>query len=260
MLKNIKSFLNYIDIGFAKSFLGVQSNASRVVKDRLMAKFDKDIDGYEFVIVCGLSTNSEIPKYDDNNAIGRSNGSGVYSSSYRLTVIPDVFNQIITRHYQEILNYLGKDFLYEPPLFFRTLHMPDSLKTYDVYSNIWHQDSHDGDRLLKIFVCLMDITQHDGPFIFLDRKATLKNWSELVERWDFKKISAIPEFSEQQFAVGVKGTYLILNTANCMHRASIPENYRDMMQITLYPKWRLAPDRKVYVFRDGVSLERSSCL
>lgn len=247
MFNGFKYFINYLDIGFSKAFLGSQSIARKVLKDRLMAKLNKDIDGREFAIVSGVSPSTDIPEFDDGIASGRSNGAGIYSSAYRVNVIPNVFKEIIASHHQEIAKYLGNGFLYEPPLFFRTLHMPDALATYDVYSNVWHHDSHDGDRLLKIFVCLMDIGKQDGPFMFLDRENTLKYWSELVERWDFEKIAAVPEFSEQQFAVGVKGTYLIINTANCMHRASIPQKYRDMMQITLYPNWCTAPDRKTYV-------------
>jgi hypothetical protein len=246
MFNSFKYFINYLDIGFSKAFLGSQSIARKVLKDRLMAKFNKDIDGREFAIVSGVSPSKDIPEFDDGIASCRSNGAGIYSSAYRVNEIPSVFKEIIASHHQEIVKYLGNGFLYEPPLFFRTLHMPDALANYDVYSNVWHHDSHDGDRLLKIFVCLMDIGRQDGPFMFLDRENTLKYWPELVERWDFAKIAAVPQFSEQQFAVGVKGTYLIINTANCMHRASIPQKYRDMMQITLYPKWCQSLDRKTY--------------
>ena len=226
--------------------MGSQSTARKVLKDRLMVKLNKGIDGREFEIVSGVSPSTDIPEFDYGIASGRSNGAGIYSSAYRVDAIPSVFKEIIASHHHEIVKYLGNDFLYEPSLFFRTMNMPDELTTYDVYSNVWHQDSHDGDRLLKIFVFLMDIGKQDGPFMFLDRENTLKYWPELVERWDFEKIAAVPEFSEQKFAVGAKGTYLIINTASCMHRASIPQKYRDMMQITLYPHWCQSLDRMTY--------------
>lgn len=247
MFNGLKYFINNLDVAFSKAFLGSQSTARKVLKDRLMAKLNKDIDGREFAIVSGASLTADIPEFDNGMACVRGNGAGAYSSAYHVDVIANIFKEIIAKHHQEIVKYLGSDFLYEPPLFFRTLHMPSALATYDVYSNIWHQDSHDGDRLLKIFVCLMDIGDQDGPFMFLNRENTLKYWPELVDRWDFKKIAAVPEFPEQQFTTGVKGTYLIINTANCMHRASIPQKYRDMMQITLYPKWRQSSDRKMYL-------------
>ena len=246
MFNGFKFLINYLDVGFSKAFMGSQSTARKVLKDRLMAKLDKDIDGREFAIVIGASPSTDIPEFEDSIASGRSNGAGIYSSAYRVDAIPSFIKEIIASQYQNIVKYLGNDFLFEPPLFFRTLSLPDALITYDVYSNVWHQDSHDGDLLLKIFVCLMDIEKQDGPFIFLDRENTLKYWQKLVERWDFEKIAAVPEFSEQKFLVGAKGAYLIINTANCMHRASIPQKYRDMMQITLYPKWCQSLDRKTY--------------
>ena len=43
-----------------------------------------------------------------------------------------------------------------------------------------------------------------------------------------------------------KGDYLIINTATCLHRASIPQSFRDMIQVTLYPNWRKKDSRSVY--------------
>ena len=246
MTSKLKLFANKLDVAISKSFLGSQSIARRVLKDRLMAAIRADIDGREFEIVTGNAPPQTIPDFDESLASGRGNSVGVFSKSYRVDYIPEVFHSIIEKHGREIDRYLGKDYLYEPPLFFRTFNMPKELEVYDVYSNVWHQDSHDGERLLKIFVCLMDIGKDDGPFMFLSRNDTLKHWPELMERWDFRKTAALPQYAEQQCATGPKGAYLIINTANCMHRASIPSNFRDMMQITLYPNWSRAPDRKVY--------------
>lgn len=243
-----------MDVAFSKAFFGCQSIARNVIKDRFQSALRGNSGHLDFQIMTGAVSADRIPMYDESKARGRSNGAGVYSSAYRANDIPSVFDEIIARHYKEIQRYLGKHFLYEEPLFFRTLNMPLALETYDVYSNVWHQDSHDGDRLLKIFVCLMDVNADDGPFMFLDRAATLRHWAVLAERWTFEKIGAVPYFPEQQYAVGSKGSYFILNTATCMHRASIPREYRDMMQITLYPSWRKAADRKVYA---GIDTDNS---
>lgn len=246
MTSKLKLFGNMLDVAFSKAFLGSQSIARKVLKDKCMAAIRPDIDGKEFEIATGIMATEIVPAFNESIASGRSNGAGIYSKAYREDHIPSVFHSIIRKHQQDIVRFLGKDYLYEPPLFFRTYRMPQELETYDVYSNVWHQDSHDGERLLKIFVCLMDIGPDDGPFMYLNRKDTLKYWSELMERWDFEKIAVLPHFPEQQYATGQKGAYLIINTANCMHRASIPQNFRDMMQITLYPSWCDAPDRKLY--------------
>lgn len=150
----------------------------------------------------------------------------------------EFFDKIISENLKSIQSYLGKNFITEQALFFRNYKISENLKTHDIYSNIWHQDSHDGFKLLKIFVLLGDVTQKDGPFIFLDRNSTKKHFSKLRERWSFENLKNLKKFDEEILFTGKKGDYVIINTANCMHRASIPSNYRDMAQITIKPRWR----------------------
>lgn len=49
-------------------------------------------------------------------------------------------------------------------MYFRNYSMPDYLETFNIYSNVWHLDSHNGFKLLKIFVLLHDTSDDDGPF------------------------------------------------------------------------------------------------
>jgi len=167
---------------------------------------------------------------------------------YFVEELHDVFRQIIFANKHQIEAFLGRGFLYSPTLYFRTFNLPPGLETFDVYSNIWHLDSHEGERSLKIFVCLMDVGEDDGPFTYLDRASTLKNWTSLADRWDFTKIASVPSFPEERSAVGPRGTYLIINTGTCMHRSSIPKEYRDMMQVELYPSWCKLSNRKTFRF------------
>ena len=46
------------------------------------------------------------------------------------------------------------------------------------------------------------------------------------------------EISDQETFTGTKGDYLIMDTSRIMHRASIPFKSRDMLSITLLPKWK----------------------
>jgi len=241
-------FIKYIDLDFSKAYLGCQSTARNVLKDHFMSWMRRDIKTNEFKIMHGNVYINPAFVFKLKIADDRSNGPKAYSLSYRLKEIPDEFKKIILSHKREICEYLGDNFLYEPTLVFRTLNIPSELETYDVYSNIWHQDSHDGDRLLKIFILLMDVSEDDGPFTYLDRATTLKYWTDLAERWSFSKFAKIPKFKEEIKATGRRGDYLIINTASCMHRATIPREFRDMMQITLYPSWRVASDRQSYNF------------
>ena len=131
---------------------------------------------------------------------------------------------------------------------FRIKKIPAELYTYDVYSNVWHQDSSEGERLIKIFINLQNISRNDGPLTWLNREATLKYWKQLYQRYEFNKFREILNFPEQESAKGKMGSYFIINTARCMHRASIPNKYRDMMQLELLPNWRPGKNRKVYEF------------
>lgn len=130
MFNNIKSFINYLDIGFSKAFFGCQSIARRVLRDRISAMLRPDISGGEFEIVKGRVTSIAAPSFDVSLASSRSNGVCSFSQAYRVEEVPLLFSEIISTHYDEIINYLGRDFLHEPPLFFRTWHMPSELETY----------------------------------------------------------------------------------------------------------------------------------
>lgn len=253
MISQFKYFLSGINLLISKSFFYTQSKFTDILKDILFS-FRKRrffIMPMEFITVSGTSK-IEPPNFDYEIASSRGNSKSSSSYSYTTKDIPETFHEIISNNKSLIEGYLGDGFLFEAPLFFRTVSIPEEFANYDIYSNVWHQDSHDGDLLLKIFVLIKDVTLNDGPFIFLERKDTIKNWKELRERWSFSKFKSIPVFQEEKKVIGKKGDYLIINTANCMHRASIPQNDRDMVQLALYPKWRKNSDRNTYKFNNDV--------
>jgi len=244
-MKDLRYLGASVDTLFSKTFLNSQARASNVLLDEFKSAIRSDVGRGDFSVIVGQCTGS-VPGFDSNRAVARGNGSAPHSYSYVTDDVPEILRSIIVTHRTAIERYIGRGFLYESPLYFRTLPIPDEFKTYDIYSNIWHQDSHDGNRLLKIFVLLMDVTDEDGPFHFLDPAATRRHWPVLRERWTFDKMKALPSFPDEGKATGKAGGYLILDTARCMHRASIPRGHRDMLQITLYPSWRVAPGRRVY--------------
>jgi hypothetical protein len=252
MLNKIKLFLNYLDLALSKSFFGSQSIVRKVLRDRFYAIIRRDVQSSEFRIVRGRTPQAELPNFDDAKTLGLGNRAAEFSRMYFVEDLNDTLKQIILAHQLQIKAFLGEGFLYSPTLYFRTLSLPPGLDTFDVYSNVWHLDSHEGERSLKIFICLMDVGADDGPFMYLDRVATLKYWKSLVERWDFTKMAAVPHFPEEQFLIGPRGTYLIINTGTCMHRASIPKGHRDMMQVELYPSWCKSSNRRSFNLTAGL--------
>ena len=72
----------------------------------------------------------------------------VKNTSVELTLpeLPSVLHQIIQQNYKSIVQYLGRDFVHDETLLWRDFNFSESLSGYDLYSNVWHQDSHDGNR------------------------------------------------------------------------------------------------------------------
>jgi hypothetical protein len=254
VLDNLIFFFKEQNIIISKSFFYSQAGFLSILKDILysflrLRSFSSDFENISGSV--NISDNQYyclIKNLESDIAIsrGNSNNTKKYSSFVSFKEIPDPLIKVINQNIFFIKKYLGDNFLYENPIVWRNYNLPNYLETYDVYSNIWHQDSHDGNRLLKIFVLLHDVGESSGPFVFLNFKDTKKLWFKLANRWDFEKTSLLSQFTQQKLCTGSRGDYLIINTAKCMHRASIPSAYRDILQITLYPNWRACSGRRIY--------------
>ena len=243
MINKIKYFLINLDYLIAKSFFYYQCKFKDIIVDIVQSllrnqKIDFDIVNGNAKII------DENLIFDLNLADDR--GGSDYSKSYELDYVPKIFKSVIDKNYKNITSYLGSDFIFENPLIFRTLSFPKYLNQYDIYSNIWHQDSHDGFKLLKIFILLDTISERDGPLCYLERKETKDNWPLLRDRWTFDRKMSDKNIISQKYCTGEKFDYYIINTASCLHRAQNPQTKRDMAQITLYPAWRINKKRFIY--------------
>lgn len=232
-MKNLKLFILDIDACLGKLFFKNQSGFIRSARDFL------------WIIFLGLShrwipiqgnVNVEEFKYENFNFI-----DSEFTKTYFFSEIPTPLKMAISDNIVEINRYLGKDFCFEKPMFWINKRLPEWAASHDIYANIWHMDSHDGQRLLKIFINIDETKEEDGPLIYLDRKQTMNSFHLFWNRWTFENMrQKTPTHvdGENKF-ISSKGGYLILNTANCYHRASIPsENgMRKFLQITLYPQW-----------------------
>ena len=245
-MKKLKYFLVSLNILFSRSFLYSQSKASEILKDMLLSRL-KGLDR-EFQVTIG-NTAVNLPEIDTSKLEkkNRGNSNSSYSSSYELDHVPEIFHDIIDQNIQNISNYLGRDFLYENPVVFRNYKIPQEFYNYDIYSNIWHQDSHDGNRFLKIFILTHTVNADDGPFIFLEYKDVKKYWHDLKDRWSWNSMKETKRFKEEIQLIGERNDFLILDSSRSMHRASIPKTSRDILQICLYPKWRKNNSRYKFI-------------
>lgn len=119
----------------------------------------------------------------------------------------------------------------------RNHHVPDDIiKESEIYSDSWHCDGRTTE-VLKLFVCLSDVTEDHGPFQILPRSDTI----ELVEGGYQRTRNQMPDefVNEDQVvkATGAAGTAMLCNTTKCFHRAGhVGEgNIRDIIQFQFVP-------------------------
>lgn len=245
MFQKLKKFLLYLRYDVSKSFLYSQAAFDQIFIDKIYSIFkckSKNFDN----IVDKVSVDSfedereQIIKLYEKTKRERVNN---FSDAINLDYIPNVFLNIIQKHKHQIKDYLGDKVLYEKVTFFRNYNFDKRFSAFDIYSNVWHQDSHDGNKLLKIFLLMHDVEDDDGPLRWLDEENTKKNWNELADRWSFKKLKKVNIFENENYLTGRTGTYCIIDTSRCVHRAGIPKVKRDIIQLTLYPSWRKKDER-----------------
>lgn len=238
MVENFKYFLLHLDRLIAVSFAYCQSRTSDIIIDTTHSWIRRLSPNYK--PTTGNAEIKEAKKLVDLLQMHGKDRGYLTNASHSATLdkLPIVLRNIINKHYLEIALYLGESFTVDNTIIWRDYEIPVSLSGYDIYSNVWHQDSHDGNRLLKVFVNVENVTLEDGPIKWLCKNSTRKFWNKLRDRWGWHIFKGIDSFDVEQSLVGAPGTYAILDTSRLLHRASIPKESRATLQVTLYPYWR----------------------
>lgn len=230
----LKKVILDLNITFGKIFYKCHSGLYKSLRDSVKIIFSRGVSLRSWTISSGVVEVGEL-------VINYTANKGGFTNSYIFEDIPDVFREIVMRNIIPITKYLGKDFTYETPTAWVNKELPDWARNYDIYSNVWHMDSHDGFRLLKIFINVNDTSPQDGPLVYLSRENSVKYFYDLWDRWTFENLrKGLPRiFIEELRFCSNAGGYLIINTANCFHRASSPQaqGVRPILQMILYPKW-----------------------
>lgn len=179
-----------------------------------------------------------LPRFEVELASDRSHNRSGASLGYSLADVPAPALEVVERHRYEIERYLGANFRVAETLIFRNFSLPRELQGYDVYSNVWHQDTMLGNRLLKLFIALAEIGEADGPLSYVpSRYVTDVYFSEFRERYEVGEIGKRRTLSHARQFTGPKGAYVFVNTAYSLHSAGIPTESRDMLQVVLLPEW-----------------------
>ena len=219
-------------------------------RDHLMARSKRLSRVSTLPILYGVLPEKDVqslPTFDASRTNDRTHNRSGLSLGYTIDAVPGPVDVLVSSVRSYIEGFLGRGFLYEKPLIWRNYPLPAEVAGYDVYSNVWHQDPHDGDRLLKVFVLLTDTYEGDGPLEFLTPSDTQRVYhTEFQSRYSVGTIGKVRDLTGAQKLTGPRGSYAIVNTAASLHRAGNPTSHRDMLQLVLLPPWRKREGRKVY--------------
>ncbi|MDR9432209.1 MAG: hypothetical protein RI568_16135, partial [Natronomonas sp.] len=130
---------------------------------------------------------------------------------------------------------------------YRTYHVPDDvMRETEVYNNNWHFDGKSTDHT-KLFVCLDDTSEDDGPLHIMPKDDT----REIVTRrpgFD-RDVDGLPngfvdETGSAVTLTGPAGTAMLGTTQSCLHRAGVPSegHQRDLVQFYIAPSSKPLPD------------------
>jgi|688.fasta_scaffold20501_9 hypothetical protein len=241
-IQKISNFRSEIGTLLAKYFFFSQASLKQILIDYINT-FIKNLKYKPFdTVYSQVEINEELP---EPNNFRTDFSEIIYINDY----VPKCIREIINANKKKIQEYLGVNFLYDKKInVYKTFNIPEFMHKFDIYANIWHIDNHDGFKLIRIFILLHEVKDSDGPLVYLDRESTKKYWHFLKDRWTYQNKNGIKEFIEQKKFTGKKGNYLLVNTAECAHRASVPTKERTMLVATLYPEWRIKDGRCYYKF------------
>ena len=137
---------------------------------------------------------------------------------------------------KKLENYFNCDVFISDVLPFRIYHVKDNGIDKEYYSNHYHQDAY-----LKIYnkihINLMDVEEKDGPLHIIP----VKNKKKFFKSFNYKDRNNYNMYGDQSLVhknVGKKGECCLFSSSEIMHKAGVPNEHRDMMQITIitYPK------------------------
>jgi ectoine hydroxylase-related dioxygenase (phytanoyl-CoA dioxygenase family) len=120
----------------------------------------------------------------------------------------------------------------------RNYYVDDEHYERGIYSNKWHCDAR-RPSVYKIMLNLSDVTSEDGPFHILTKSRTSEMLKlGFIDRHNYGESSDyIEDVENMERLIGPKGTAMICNTNECLHKAGRVEkgHCRDLLMIQFVP-------------------------
>ena len=153
--------------------------------------------------------------------------------------IPRVIDVVNPRVCRLISGYYRRDFRITNITCWRNYHVPPAVSSErELFSYRWHCDTGNVSKL-TLFVMLTDTSNNHGPTHSLTKQRTrylIRTGYRNRNRYHHssQEMEEPPHVSK---ATGARGTALLLNATQCLHRASIPRagNHRDMLSVGIEP-------------------------
>lgn len=130
---------------------------------------------------------------------------------------------------------------------YRTHHIPpEIMDSTEIYNNFWHCDGKTTDHI-KLFVCLSETTEEDGPLHVMPKPST-RTFSKQRPTFDRDRDGEpggmVDQSGDAVTLTGPPGTAMLANTQSCLHRAGVPDpgHSRDLMQFYMAPSPTPMPD------------------
>jgi hypothetical protein len=151
--------------------------------------------------------------------------------------IKKIINNCLKDHLKNLENIFNASIKFSFSEITRNYHV-DTKKEY--YSNYLHTDGYNC-LLQKIFINLDNVNENQGPLNILKYPISKKTKKKLIEN-NYRLHDDKIKIDEELFFIntGKKGSVLIVDSTNVLHKAGIPKknNHRDMLllEFVIVPK------------------------
>ena len=186
-------------------------------------------------------------KYDllmdskENSVIVNEYHGQVFSKHIRepAKTFPELEELLINNVTDIIKGYYGKNFQIKQIVCYRNYHIPPEISAEtEMYADHWHCDRKNTSEM-KLFVCMTDISEKDGPFHVqsVERTKYLMNKGfGTRDNYDLPpEVLEDPKYVKK--AIGPIGSAYFGNANLCLHRAGIPDPgcIRDIVAFVFVP-------------------------
>jgi len=135
---------------------------------------------------------------------------------------------------KKITNLTGYKYSIGFILCYKTFHVPKIDEEKSIYANHWHLDKPYSSNALKIILPMLEISEKNGPMEIFPKGIKLK---------DVKKKDVLSKIYKVKME---SNEILIFNPNKCLHRAGIPaegnERVQLMLQLNVSSKWTFNSD------------------